>query len=87
MITIAIVIIVILIIVIVVVVITTIEIIMTTIMAITMIAMFCRFSDRLSCRQAELESHAALVQRLLCSRRGGVGVCCQKLCRACLLSG
>ncbi len=47
----------------------TIEIITTTITAITMIAIFCRFSDRLSCRQAELENYAAVVQHLLCSRR------------------
>ena len=37
--------------------------------AMKIMMMMCRCSDRLSCRQAKLENHAAVVQHLLCSRR------------------
>ena len=38
-------------------------------MKIMIMMMMCRCSDRLSCRQAKLENHAAVVEHLLCSRR------------------
>ena len=38
-------------------------------MRVIMMMMMCRCSGRLSCRQAKLENHTAVVQHLLCSRR------------------